>query len=235
MNEDTQPPAAENRLAGLEDLPLRIGLRLQLILSHAGRVSRHFSTLVGYVERDFVIVRAPMEKGFAVPVANGEWVKLRLFTGTQVVEFDASVQRQFGPPLSYWHLTYPERVRTSTLRGAARVPANLAVQVGRDGAAAVEARIVDLSLLGAQIVGDEALGAIDERLQLEFALPHNGDPPPTIRAAAMLRSVKTVPAAGETPARHAHGVQFVDLAEADKATLQAYLLVQLGGTAGRGG
>lgn len=232
MNEDTQAPTAENRLVRLEDLHLRIGLRLQLILSHAGRVSRHLSTLVGYVERDFVIVRTPLENGFAVPVANGEWVKVRLFTGTLVAEFDASLQRLFGPPLSYWHLTYPERVRTSTLRGAARVPANLPVKIRRDGAADVEARMVDLSLLGTQVVGDEALGAIDERLQLEFVLPHNGDPPATIRAAATLRSVKAVPAAGESPARHSHGLQFVDLAEADKAILQAFLLHRLGGTAG---
>src|SRR5882672_2234472 len=99
--------APSERLAQFEDLQVRVGARIQLILSRHDRGAALSSTLIGYAAKEFLIVRTPVEGGLAVKVQNDEPFKVRLFTGVHVVEFETAVKRQFAAPAFYWHLGYP--------------------------------------------------------------------------------------------------------------------------------
>jgi len=221
-------PASSQRTAELEDLRVRIGARLQLLFSRASRTTTLPSTLIGYLAPEFLIVKAPTESGLAVKVSNEEWLKVRLFNGIHLIEFDTTVRRQFVAPLSYWHPAYPTVVRTSTLRAAQRVRVDIAAHVETDGQPSLaEARIVDLTELGARIVAPAPLAAAESSIRIAFAVPLGSEVAPLqLSISAKIKSVKIVE--GSPGAQfHAHGVQFDGLQEREKLILQSFVLLQL--------
>lgn len=220
--------APESRRARFSELNVRVGARLQLVVSTLGRTTQLASTLIGYAEPEFLIVRTPSEGGLAVRLDNGVILDVRLFTGTRVAQFQTSLLRQFSAPLSYWHLSYPQDVRVTTLRAAPRTRVDLAAQASRDGAAAVPIRLIDLSAVGAKALAPERLGERGQTLQLAFDLPRGtGDAAAKITVAATIRAVKPVAADGEQPQSHAHGLQFENLSDGDRVLLQNFVLQML--------
>lgn len=210
------------------DLNVRVGARLQLVVSAFGRTSPFASTLLGYAENEYLIVRTPAEGGLAVRLQTGETLDVRLFTGTHVVEFPTSLLRQFSAPISYWHLSYPEDVRVITLRAAARARVDLGAQANRGGAAAVPVRLADLSALGARVLAPEPLGERGQTLELAFDIPRGPQGATAkIAVAATIRSVKPLAAAGDAPPSYAHGLQFENLSESDQVLLQNFVLQKL--------
>ncbi len=193
-----------------------------------GRKSLLASTLLGFAEREYLIVRTPAESGLAVRLQNGETLDVRLFTGTHVVEFRTSLLRQFAAPISYWHLEYPAHVRATTLRAAPRVRVELDAQASRDGAAAVPVRLIDLGALGAKVLASEPLGERGQTLQLAFDIPRAAQGAAAkIAVAATIRAVKPLAATGDAPASYAHGLQFENLGESDQVLLQNFVLNKL--------
>lgn len=226
MQQETREPAGAHR-AGFGELHVRVGARLQLVVSTFGRKSQLASTLLGYSEPEYLIVRTPVEGGLAVRLQNGETFDVRLFTGTRVVEFGTTLLRQFGAPISYWHLSYPEQVRVTTLRAAPRIRVDLGAQANRDGAA-VPVRLTDLSASGAKVLAPEPLGERGQTLQLAFDIPR-GPQGATVKiaVAATIRGVKPLAAAGDAPPSYTHGLQFENLGESDQVLLQNFVLQKL--------
>ncbi len=221
--------APSERLAQFEDLQVRVGARIQLILSRHDRGAALSSTLIGYAAKEFLIVRTPVEGGLAVKVQNDEPFKVRLFTGVHVVEFETAVMRQFGAPASYWHLGYPANVRISTLRAALRAPVDLAARATCEGQPTpADVRIVDLNVLGAKILAPSVLGERDASLQLEFALPMGVDGEVVqLSVAAQIKAIKAIERSGDDAPKHAHGVKFQNLGERERLVLQNFALLRL--------
>jgi hypothetical protein len=229
------PPSSSASGLSFEDLRLRVGARLQLLLARYGRTDSFGSVLIGYVEGEYLIVRTPTEGGFAMSLANGEWLKVRLFTGTRVAEFDTALQRQFGAPVSYWHLQYPQTVRASILRVVPRVRVELPVQVV-SGDAPVAARIVDLGEHGAQIVAAQPLGERDGHVQLRFGVPTGSDGADVAMSLkATIRAVKPLPAGAPEQTEYAHGVRFDNPNDQDRLMLQNFVLQRLAAMPSDGG
>jgi c-di-GMP-binding flagellar brake protein YcgR len=227
MPNDNAPRAG--RTVPFDDLRVRVGARLQLVFERFGRVVPLASALIGYLEQQYVIVRTPLEGGLRVAAENGERLKVRLFTGTHVAEFATSVLRQFAPPTSYWHLEYPASVQAVTLRAAPRARVDLPVHV-RSAASAdlVEARLVDLSTSGAQIVADRALGERDGVVTLSFAVDHGADAQTVdLAVSASIRAVRPLAANGDAPSAYAHGVQFDTLGERERILVENFVLNRL--------
>ncbi|MFN3565716.1 MAG: flagellar brake protein, partial [Burkholderiaceae bacterium] len=179
-------------------------------------------------ENEFLIVRTPVEGGLAVRLQTDEFIDVRLFTGTHVVEFRTSLLRQFGAPMSYWHLSYPGEVRVATLRAAPRARVDLGAQARGNGApAAVPVRLIDLSTYGTKAIAPEPLGERGQTLELEFAVPRAHGADARIAVKATIRAIKPVAASGDAPPSHAHGLRFENLSESDQVLLQNFVLQKL--------
>ncbi|MFZ5539185.1 MAG: flagellar brake protein [Pseudomonadota bacterium] len=234
MQQESVEPSGARR-ARFDALNVRVGARLQLVVSTFGRKTHLASTLLGYAENEFLIVRTPVEGGLAVRLQNGELIDVRLFTGTHVVEFRTSLLRQFSAPISYWHLSYPEQVRVATLRAAPRARVDLGAQARGNGApAAVPVRLIDLSTYGAKVLAPEPLGETGQTLDLEFDVPRAQGTDARITVKATIRAVKPLAAAGDAPPSHTHGLQFENLSESDQVLLQNFVLQKLNETPATG-
>lgn len=208
-----EPTTIQRRQSTLSALNIVFGARMQLVFEHFGRESRYGSFLIGLVTNEYLIVRTPLDAGLPLRVENSEFLRARLFTGTEIASFETSVLRQFGAPMVYWHLAYPHEIHVMALRSSPRIPVDIPVQVrGADGQDSVAGRIVDLSPQGAQIVAERALGTRDMRLELEFDMAAEpGSAPVRMQVAALIKSAKPLANADGAPQKFGHGVAFDNL------------------------
>ena len=225
-------PSVSERTGQFEDLQAKVGSRVQLVFSRSGGSDLYASTLIGYLAHEFVIVKAPVQGALKLRVQNDELLKLRLFTGVHLVEFDTSLLRQFAAPLSYWHLAYPAVVRISTLRAAQRVAVDLPVRVEHGAEPSpCDARLVDLNELGAKVAASNALGETGSAIRLAFTIPAGVNAEPLeVSVSAKIKAVKVVAnaAGGQGAAQtFAYGVQFDGLDEQNKLILQNFVLLRL--------
>jgi c-di-GMP-binding flagellar brake protein YcgR len=226
---EREPLLSPGRAVQFDELRVRVGTRLQLLFDRFARTAQFPSTLIGYLDGQYVIARTPVEGGLRVTAENGEPLKVRLFTGTHVVEFATTVLRQFGPPVSYWHLEYPAAVDTVTLRAEPRARVDLPVQVRSAGAPdPVAARFVDLSSSGAQVIADRALGDRETVVELSFSVDAGADGAKgTVAVSARVKAVRAMPGAPDSAPGYAHGLQFENLGENDRIVLQNFVLNRL--------
>jgi c-di-GMP-binding flagellar brake protein YcgR len=198
---------------------LQVGSRLQLVTHRRVKPVQHFSTLIGYVRDEYMIVRIPLENGAPIALTEGERLTIRAFSGVNVCSFACTVERVFGRPLLYVHVSFPSEIQGTSLRAAMRVKVDLPAQVidSRPGADAVSCTLSNLSVTGALLESGQRLPVEDDALTLEFTLlapPANQKV--LVRTRAAIRNVKAA-AGGET---FTYGVQFSGLEFAHYTLLQ---------------
>ncbi|WP_312512913.1 flagellar brake protein [Massilia sp.] len=197
-----------------ETLNMQVGVRLQLITHRRLKPVQHFSTLIGYVRDDYLILKLPFEDGAPIGLTEGERVTVRVFSGVNVCSFACTVQRVFGRPLFYVHLSFPTSIQGTSLRGAMRVRADLPVRVTglKDGAVPMDCLLANVSVTGARIDSPQPLPQDEDVVELQFALAA----PPSlqetrVRTRATIRNLAVArPAAGQTE-MYSYGVQFTNL------------------------
>jgi c-di-GMP-binding flagellar brake protein YcgR len=197
-----------------EAMNLQVGGRLQFITHRQVRPVQHFSTLVGYVKDEYLIVKIPMENGAPIALTEGERLTIRVFSGINVCSFACTVERVFPRPLLYVHLSFPTSIQGTSLRSAMRVKVDLAAQVtgSRPKAVPVNCYLVNLSVTGALIESPRRLPPDDEMVTLQFALlapPRNQEV--RVQTRATIRNVNVVKPSPEQFEVFTYGVQFVDL------------------------
>lgn len=211
-----------------EDMNLQVGGRLQFITYRTVKPIQHFSTLIGYVKDEYMIVKIPMEGNAPITLADGEKLTIRVFSGVNVCSFAGTVLRIFGRPLNSVYLSFPTAIQGTSLRAAMRVKVDLPARITptREGADA-DARdvaIVNLSVTGALIESAEKLAPEDEFVMLRFTLlapPHGHEVVVDTRAAVKNVSVAKAPAAAEDQAEvSTYGLQFNELELAHYSLLQ---------------
>ncbi|MDZ7651349.1 MAG: flagellar brake protein [Burkholderiaceae bacterium] len=197
MSTDTTdlPPAARSeRKIPFAALQARVGEHLQLLVPRYAQGKAFTSSLVGWIESEFLIVRRVVDNGAPVPLVMGDTVTVRLFTGTDVAEFASTVQRVFGASFPYLHLDYPAAVRALTLRAEPRVSVDLpavATIEGREGDLAV--RLRDISSRGARMQAPSSPGGPGTRMTLRVSAGE-GEDAPSAMFAAEVRSVRPMSA-----------------------------------------
>ncbi|GAB3379430.1 flagellar brake protein [Massilia agri] len=197
-----------------EAMNLQVGMRLQFITHRQVKPVQHFSTLIGYVKDEYIIVKIPMEHGAPITLGDGERVTIRVFSGVNVCSFACTVERVFPRPLFYAHLSFPTAIQGTSLRGAARVKADIPVSIKASGigAATVHGSIVDVSVTGVRIHSAQSLPPDGEEVTLDFTvLPPSGTHAVRIETRAIVRNRTASQAAGESREVFSYGVQFVDL------------------------
>ena len=197
-----------------ETLNLQVGVRLQLITHRRVKPVPHFSSLVGYVRDEYLIVRIPFEDGVPIGLTEGERVTIRVFSGVNVCSFACSVERVFNRPLNYVHLSFPTSIQGTSLRGAMRVRAELPIRVAglRPGALSMECLLANVSVTGARIDSPQPLPPEDDIVDLRFALVvPPGKQETQVRTRASIKNLAVgKPVAGQTE-MYSYGVQFIDL------------------------
>ena len=196
-----------------ETLNMQVGVRLQLITHRRLKPVAHFSSLIGYVRDEYLILRIPFEDGMPIGLTEGERVTVRVFSGVNVCSFACSVQRVFGRPLFYVHLSFPTSIQGTSLRGAMRVRADLPVRVaGMKAAGPMDCQLANVSVTGARIDSSQPLPPDEDIVDLRFALMVPPDNRETqVRTRASIRNLAVGKPVDGQAEMYSYGVQFIDL------------------------
>jgi c-di-GMP-binding flagellar brake protein YcgR len=197
-----------------EAMNLQVGGRLQFITHRHIKPVQYFSTLIGYVKDEYLIVRIPAEGGAPIALAEGEKLTIRVFSGVIVCAFDCTVERVFGRPLLYAHVSFPNRIQGTSLRAAMRVKVDIPAQITgtRDGAKPSNVFLVNLSVSGALIESPRKLPPAEDEVSLQFTLIAQPDNKQVIvRTRASIRNVNVLKPAPDRAEVFTYGVQFIDL------------------------
>jgi c-di-GMP-binding flagellar brake protein YcgR len=196
-----------------ETMHLQVGTRLQLITHRRVKPVQYFSSLVGYVKDEYIILKIPMDSGAPIALAEGERLTIRVFSGIKVCSFACTVERVFGRPLFYVHVSFPTSVQGTSLRTAMRVKVDLPAALSGSGSHGkpLACTILNLSVSGALVVSPNRLPADEERITLQFALKAPPDDQEVqIDARATIRNVNVTKAPDDTDL-YTYGMQFTDL------------------------
>jgi c-di-GMP-binding flagellar brake protein YcgR len=206
-----------------ESMNLQVGVRLQFITYRRIKPVQYFSTLIGYVKDEYMIVKVPMENGTPVGLVEGERITIRVFSGMNVCSFACTVQRVFDRPLLYVHLSFPDTIQGTSLRAAMRVKVDIPAQVlppQTDGRA-VNCALTNVSVSGARIESASSLPEHGGEITLEFGLPSPlGDGEMRVRTQAAVRNVNSLRKEADGSELFAYGVQFLDLDPVHHTMLQ---------------
>jgi len=202
-----------------ESMNLQVGTRLQFITHRRIKPVQHFSSLIGYVKDEYIIFKIPMENGAPIALTEGERLTIRVFSGVKVCSFVCTVERIFGRPLFYVHVSFPKAVQGTSLRTAMRVKVDLPAELVGSVEGAQACTIVNLSVSGALIESRSRLPQDEDALTLQFSLtapPDNQEVRVSTRAS--IRNVNMVQAGQEEV--FTYGLQFVALEAVHYTLLQ---------------
>jgi c-di-GMP-binding flagellar brake protein YcgR len=206
-------------MATFKEINLQVGARLQMTLQHGAKQAIYYTELIGYVDGEYLIIKMPFENGLSIQTQVGDQVTLRILAGVDVFTLTCRVKTVFRAPHYYIHLSFPTDIKSIALRGAIRAKVNLPVQINGVAGAGV---ICDISVTGAAIVADSALGEPNAEALISFDFPIK----PTNQSAhidtsATIRSIQLLPSKKkDAPPRFTHGISFHELDLTSQVMLQ---------------
>lgn len=206
------PSEAKTQEYEFEQMNLQVGGRIQFITHRTIKPIQHFSTIIGWVKDEYLIVKVPFESNAPISINEGDKLTIRVFSGVNVCSFSCMVQRVFPRPLFYAHLTFPRSIQGTSLRAAMRVKVDIPAQVTTlSGATSVF--LVNLSVSGALIESSKQLPDGDAQVGLSFYLiAQPGNRQVRINPSATIRNINVVkPAASDKQDVFTYGLQFIDL------------------------
>ena len=210
-----------------EDMNLQVGVRLQIMLSPSAKPTVHYTTLIGFVSGEYLLLTIPQESG---AIQEGGNVTIRVFSGVSVFTFSSKIESVVTLPCAFMLLAFPSAIQKIGLRKAVRVKANLPVKIKNplDPKNFKMATLSDISLSGALVSTARPLGASGDMIDIEFSLrDQTSDREITIATTASIRSVQQ--SAGSTAdgatfqTVYSHGINFHDILAADQVILQNFV------------
>jgi hypothetical protein len=212
---DVRAPAGSAPVR-FRDMHLKVGDRVQLEPPPHAQLGRLSSLVVGWVERQSLILTVPRTASGRLSLQPGELVVVRAFTGRSAYAFCCSVLRKAANPLDYLHLSFPEAIDGVDVRTSPRFRLRMPAKIAAKGATAVAALIDNMGATGASVACGEPLGRVGERIEVAFDLVLHDVPV----ALALQAEIRAVDAAGGV---HRHGVCFVDPSPNDRLVLAAFV------------
>jgi len=230
MTTGNAPQAPARSEPSFEDIKLQVGARLQLILARSQKTV-YYSSLIGYVAGEYLLVKVPIDHGLSVPIQEGEPLTVRVFSGVAVYTFKCVIESILLAPRYYMHLSFPKTVQATPLRDAARVKVNMPVEIKRATAAQsppTTATLSDLSVSGAFITAEGELGEPGDHISVAFAFrlqPTNQEV--RIQTSATIRSCRVINGNDKTnvktPPLYGAGIRFNDISANELVMLQHFL------------
>lgn len=202
-----------------DDMKLQVGARMQIQIPFGANAPQHFTTLIGFVKDEYLIVRIPFENGLSIALPQEATVVVRVLSGVHVFAFTSIVRRVFLAPLFYAHLSFPEKIAGTVVRKAVRATVDLPVSVKGAGGNAVDAKLTNLSATGGYIESPEDLGEREQSVRVTFAFRvQPGNREVKVDTTATIRNVRSPGPGGEQG--YGYGVRFDDLPEEQSIMLQ---------------
>jgi c-di-GMP-binding flagellar brake protein YcgR len=208
-----------------DSLNLNAGTRLQILVVKDIKPIAYFSMLIGFVRDEYLIVKIPQLGKNMVSIREGEKIMVRVFSGLSVGVFNVTVMRVFLHPVFYMHVSFPDDIKGSRLRSAMRVKVDVPCKVicSDDPSSELEARLADVSMVGALVESAAEIGAEADEVQVSFTISNrfSGTDIP-IETKAIVRSAQTKSADDNSPMAHTYGLEFRGLSQTDELVLQNF-------------
>lgn len=202
-----------------DDMRLQVGARLQIQIPFGANAPQYFTTLIGFVKDEYLIVRIPFENGLSIALPQEANVVVRVLSGVHVFAFTSIVRRVFLAPLFYAHLSFPEKIAGTVVRKAIRASVDLPVSVKGAGGAAVDAKFSNLSATGGYIESPSELGEREQSVRIAFAFRvQPGNREVKIDTAATIRNVRS-PGPGSEQG-YGYGIRFDELPDEQTVMIQ---------------
>lgn len=202
----------------LDQIPIHIGDVVQLQPLAGNEDERLTARLVGFVPGKSVIVTTPVKDKRLVALKEGQTFVIRLFSGSSVYAFSSHVIRQANIHCSYLHFTYPNTVRGQILRHGVRANVGVIASITNQAGFSNAARIQDLSIGGARLVGKAVLGDKNSEVMIKFRVKFD-QYDEYLHIKGIIRSVNI----SEDESEVSHGVQFLDMPAEYKFVLTAFV------------
>jgi c-di-GMP-binding flagellar brake protein YcgR len=197
----------------LINLELRIGQTVQLI-TQGPHPTKYYTRLIGHADPHFLMLRVPMENGWAVTLKEGQSLDVRVFCGVSLYEFESRLETLLLNPRNYMLLSCPSTIHETRFRSHERVQCNLPVRIAQAPAVltvGIEGgfRLQDLSGSGAALVGPQMLGELGQSLKIEltFDLAATGTHEQLVLGAD-LQSVQPLRDTVGKVSGYLHGIRF---------------------------
>lgn len=207
-----------------ESLNLQVGGRIQFISHREIKPIQHFSTLIGYLKDEYLIVKTPTGNDALVVAHEGDKLTIRVFSGVSVCWFSCTIMRIFARPLSYMHLSFPTRIEGTRLRAAMRVKVDITAQIAAPQSAMAPAPValINLSSSGALIKSPTQLPADLPTVNLSFTVNQpDGNHWIDITTRATIQNMNADNSApDEQTETFTYGLQFIDLDPMHQVMLQ---------------
>ncbi|HEY1148233.1 MAG TPA: flagellar brake protein [Pseudoduganella sp.] len=195
-----------------EQMNLQVGGRIQLLTHRTLRPIQHFSSVIGWVRDEYMIVKIPSEHGAPIAMLEGDKLTIRVFSGVNVCSFAAVVLRVFQRPLQYAHVSFPANIQGTSLRTAMRVKVEIPAQLTRDDGSQASVSLTNLSVSGALVESSVPLARETETVSLNFTLLSRPDHHEVrINTQALVRNVSVAAGPNGQDEVFAYGVQFTSL------------------------
>jgi c-di-GMP-binding flagellar brake protein YcgR len=227
MNKPAPNAMTKKSTIEFEDMNLQVGVRLQIMASQATNPTVHYTTLIGFVSGEYLLLKIPQENA---AMHAGDSVIVRVFSGVSVFTFGSKVESVVTAPRAFMLLAFPTAIQKVGLRKAVRVKANLPVKIksAQDPTSFKMATLSDISMSGALVSTVRPLGTAGDLIDIEFTLrdqASNRDV--TITTTASIRSVQQ--SAGSTAdgatfhTVYSHGINFHDIDASEQVILQNFV------------
>lgn len=221
-----EKPGLQVAACEFDEMNLQIGERIELERIDSADRTRYFTSLIGYLRNQSLLVKTPIVGGLPLPIADDALMAVRVFSGTKAFAFIVPVIRACISPAHYLHLAFPKTIQCAEIRKALRVSLRLAAKAKAVNAQALPqaVEITDLSISGAHVESDQLLGQKGQHLQLSFAFRiHPHDYEAHLNLKARIQSMEHHTPASGGNAVYVHGVEFEDLGSAEMILLQSYI------------
>jgi c-di-GMP-binding flagellar brake protein YcgR len=201
---------------------ISIGDSLQL-QDFSSTKQRHYVKLIGYLNKQSVLVSHPMRDEKLLFVKQGESFLVRGFARAKTYEFSASVISVCLAPYPYLHLSFPAKIGTMNMRSTSRIKLKLVCSIESQSAALkLPAIIEDMSISGARIQTKAEFGRVDEEVKVNFHLPIDGENQ-TFVVPAVIRNVRNDKDSITGDAFVMHGLEFFQPEGTERMALQNFI------------
>jgi len=189
-------------------LKLRVGAELKLDSLSDVVLNDLQSELIDYQHGERLTIAHPSKDGIPVQIDAGECLIVNIKQDDEDVCFEIEVITVLTEPDPHLHTSYPDNIRTGSLRKSSRVPAAPAdIHLVMDGDIdETSISIANVSTAGASLVADRRLGLVDDMFQINF---QTGDNVEVFTFTCMIRHVHETHL--DDQMMFSHGVVFIGM------------------------
>lgn len=208
-------------LADFDAINLQAGAKLQFATYRSLSKTQYISTLIGWDDKEYLLIKLPRENGAALNFFDGEKISVRAFSGTVICTFDSTVIKTIHHPLYCLCLTFPMALQVKQLRREMRIKVAIDASVGTT-AGAHQVTLGNLSATGALIRTLQPIGEVDEVIALSFSLPsHDDGEASPMKIKARIRSI--VEGANNEGLVYMVGAEFIEIEASDQLIVRNHV------------